>query len=37
MQHPNWLGVSKTHVLLAAADYLKQPVNNLNITRQLDW
>lgn len=37
MRYPNWGGKSAASVLSVASDYLKQPINNLKIQRQMEW
>ena len=37
MRYPNWGGTTAATVLMAASDYLRQPINNLRVQRQMEW
>lgn len=37
ISYPNWGGESAAQVLWAASDYLKQPINNLTVHKQMEW
>ena len=37
MRYPNWDGDAASSVLMQAADYLRQPISNLQIQLQVEW